>query len=69
MSRKNHQTLLKVCDNGVGIPTEKINSPQSLGLLGIRERLLVWNGTVTFESEPGKGTTVIATIATGGPDA
>ncbi len=58
LTRKNHQVILKVHDNGIGIPMEKIESPQSLGLLGIRERLLAWNGTVNIESQPGKGTTV-----------
>ncbi len=57
--------ILEIRDNGIGIPPGKIQDPGSLGLLGIRERLLVWNGKVTFDSEPGKGTTVTAIIPTG----
>jgi signal transduction histidine kinase len=56
--KKNNLAVLKVQDNGIGIPSEKIKSPHSLGLLGIRERLLAWNGTVNIESEPRQGTTV-----------
>ena len=36
--------FLIVKDNGRGITQEEINHPQSYGLLGIRERLLPWNG-------------------------
>jgi signal transduction histidine kinase len=63
--QKNSHTVLKVRDNGIGIPAEKIKSPKSLGLLGMRERLLAWNGTVDIESEPGNGTTVTVQIPPG----
>ena len=56
--QKNNHAVLKVQDNGIGIASERIHSPQSLGLLGIRERLLACNGTVNIESQPGKGTAV-----------
>ena len=65
LTQENSQVILKVHDNGIGIPMEKIKSPQSLGLLGIRERLLAWNGTVNIESQPGKGTTVTAHLPLG----
>lgn len=55
--RINNHIVLKVQDNGIGIPPDKIKSRQSLGLLGIRERLLAWNGTLNIESQPGKGAT------------
>ena len=51
--RENGLAILKVGDNGIGIPADKINNPKSLGLLGIRERLLACNGTVSFQSQPG----------------
>lgn len=62
---KNENTILKVRDNGIGLPEDKIQSPASLGILGMRERLLGWNGKVTFESQAGQGTTVTATLPTG----
>jgi signal transduction histidine kinase len=63
--RDNENTVLKIRDNGVGFPTEKINNAKSLGLLGIRERLLMWQGTVQIESQPGLGTTIVAQIPVG----
>jgi signal transduction histidine kinase len=63
--QKNNLAVLKVQDNGIGISPEKIRSPHSLGLLGIRERLLAWNGTVNIESQPEKGTTVTVCIPLG----
>lgn len=63
--RENDLAILKVRDNGIGIPPDKIKNPKSLGLLGIRERLLAWNGTVSFESLPGQGTTVTVRIPLG----
>jgi signal transduction histidine kinase len=63
--RDNGNTIMKVRDNGIGMPPEKFKSPKSIGLLGIRERMLMWNGTIHIESQPGKGTTVIAKIPTG----
>ena len=60
--QKNDRVVLKVQDNGIGIPSEKINSPQSLGLLGIRERLLAWNGFMDIESHTKNGTAVTVHI-------
>ena len=65
LSHENNQAVLKVQDNGIGMAQEKMNSPQSLGLLGIRERLLAWNGTVNIESQPGNGTTVTVRLPLG----
>lgn len=56
------QLTLEIEDNGEGIPPDKINDSQSLGLIGIRERILFFGGEVEFLSEPGKGTRVIVKI-------
>lgn len=50
--------LLIVEDNGVGIPTEKIISSKSLGLIGIRERLRPWNGNMVIGNKSSKGTRI-----------
>lgn len=49
---------LEVMDNGRGIKEEEANNPHALGLIGIRERLLPWNGEVIFKGREGKGTQV-----------
>ena len=53
------QLTLEIEDNGEGMPPEKINDSKSLGLIGIRERILFFGGEVEFLGEPGKGTRII----------
>ncbi|MFA5629245.1 MAG: PAS domain S-box protein [Dehalococcoidales bacterium] len=53
---------LIVNDNGKGITEEQINAPRSLGLIGIRERIQYWGGTVTVIGIPGEGTHVTINI-------
>jgi signal transduction histidine kinase len=55
-----HMTL-EVADNGVGIPQTKLNG-KSLGLLGIQERALHFNGDVTINAAAGQGTRVTVSI-------
>jgi signal transduction histidine kinase len=50
--------VLDVQDNGRGITEAEIKDSKSYGLLGMRERLYPWNGQVTFEGRPGRGTLV-----------
>jgi signal transduction histidine kinase len=50
--------VLEVTDNGCGIAPDKIDDPQSLGLLGMRERAGLFGGKVTVSGRPGHGTTV-----------
>ncbi|VAX29851.1 hypothetical protein MNBD_NITROSPINAE05-163 [hydrothermal vent metagenome] len=49
---------LQVRDNGIGITEEQISNSRSLGLLGIRERALVWGGKVVIMGVPHEGTLV-----------
>ncbi|MGP0628445.1 ATP-binding protein [Nitrospina sp. 32_T5] len=58
LKQENRHVVMEVQDNGIGIRKHQIHRPQSLGLLGIRERALVWQGKVRFHGVPGKGTTV-----------
>ena len=50
--------LLKVADNGSGIPDDRVAASSSLGLLGMRERARLLGGEVTIRRNPGAGTTV-----------
>jgi len=49
---------LQIRDNGIGISKDQVNNLRSLGLLGIRERALVWGGEVDIMGTPNQGTTV-----------
>jgi len=53
---------LEVQDNGRGITEARINSPKSLGFLGMRERVLPFDGKITIEGQRGKGTAVTIRI-------
>src|SRR5262249_12963866 len=54
--------VLQANDNGVGVLQKDIDSPQSLGLVGMQERAVILGGKTTFKSEPDVGTTVAVTI-------
>jgi signal transduction histidine kinase len=49
---------LEVRDNGRGITEEEINNPVTAGLLGMRERVRLLNGEITFQGAHGRGTRI-----------
>jgi signal transduction histidine kinase len=53
---------LTVEDNGRGIKDKEIESPRSLGFLGLRERVLAFGGSVNIKGEEGKGTRVTVSV-------
>jgi signal transduction histidine kinase len=53
---------LVVEDDGRGIRDAEIQSPRSLGFLGLRERVQAFGGSIAFKGEEGKGTTVSVSI-------
>jgi PAS domain S-box-containing protein len=54
--------VLEIRDNGRGITQEEILNPESLGLLGMKERVLTFGGEISICGEPGGGTTLILKI-------
>jgi DNA-binding NarL/FixJ family response regulator len=52
------QLLLRIRDNGCGIPAEALNSPMSFGLTGMRERALLLGGQFEVWSQAESGTTI-----------
>lgn len=54
----NSKLILEIKDNGIGIAPALITHPRSLGLLGMRERAMVFGGEVIIDSIFGKGTLV-----------
>ena len=59
-------TTLAVCDNGIGIDQGQILHSSSLGLIGMRERIRPFGGTVAFAGCPGQGTTVTVVVPRSG---
>lgn len=54
--------VLEMWDDGKGITAEAIDSPSSLGLLGMKERVRPFGGSVNISGTSGKGTTVSVTV-------
>ena len=60
---------LEVRDNGRGIPEEAMADPKSLGLMGMRERVLPWGGAIHIRGIQGRGTVVSVHIPLGKKEA
>jgi signal transduction histidine kinase len=58
LDEENGNLILEVRDNGKGISEEQASAGTSLGILGMRERILLLGGTLTISGTPGTGTTV-----------
>ncbi len=59
---KNDTLILEITDNGRGITQAQIDDPRSYGLIGMRERVHPWNGTVLIEGKMNRGTRVTVTV-------
>jgi PAS domain S-box-containing protein len=54
--------ILKVSDNGKGFKGDNVGETKSLGLLGMRERAMIFGGRVEIVGAEGRGTTVTVRI-------
>ena len=59
--------LLIVKDDGVGFSPAAGRKPNSLGLAGLRERAQLLKGTISVQSQPGRGTTIEVRIPVADP--
>jgi PAS domain S-box-containing protein len=50
---------LRIKDNGIGITEEQLSLNESFGIMGMRERAEVFDGTLEIMGIPGKGTTLV----------
>jgi two-component system, NarL family, sensor histidine kinase DegS len=51
-------------DDGEGFDLRNVR-PESVGLIGMRERLALIDGRLELESRPGAGTTLVAEVPAG----
>src|SRR5512140_189520 len=58
LEKKDDTLMLEVRDNGIGIKEGRIFDANSLGLIGIRERVLLLGGVAEISGKPGEGTLV-----------
>jgi PAS domain S-box-containing protein len=59
---------LIVSDSGIGFDWQDAMNRRGLGLISMRERLRLVNGELSIQSEPGRGTTVLARVPLGQQD-
>lgn len=62
LEKKGKNLRLSITDNGIGIPKEQLNDLNSLGLIGIRERIHGLNGTVGIKGGAAKGTQLTVSV-------
>jgi PAS domain S-box-containing protein len=56
LAKSNDNFEIKVIDNGIGISEDTIEDVKSIGIIGIRERVLLINGKVTIKKGDNGGT-------------
>jgi len=52
------KAILLIQDNGCGFDTNRQQAKKSMGLIGMRERIVAWDGIVRIDSTIGQGTTI-----------
>ncbi|MEO8405516.1 MAG: sensor histidine kinase, partial [Chitinophagaceae bacterium] len=62
LTYNDHHLILKVTDNGKGFDADLEGARKTMGLLGMKERVLMMGGTLHFDSAVGKGTSVTVTV-------
>ena len=62
LKENNGQLILKISDNGKGIPKNKVSATNSLGLLGMRERARFLGGRLSITGKKDHGTVVTLTV-------
>jgi signal transduction histidine kinase len=67
LEHRGDRVMAMVEDDGVGFEPDRVQSGEHFGLLGLRERAEALDGTLTVESAPGAGTTVVMEVASADP--
>jgi signal transduction histidine kinase len=65
--RRGDRVTVMVEDDGGGFEPKRVRGGDHLGLLGMRERAESLGGTLTLESSPGAGTTVVVEVPCADP--
>lgn len=58
LTQTKNQLTMRITDNGIGMPDEKIRNPFSMGMLGMRERASNIGSELYVLSEKGRGTSI-----------
>jgi len=60
--KKSNSLVLVIEDNGKGVDLQEAGKKDSLGLMGMRERALLFRGELTIDSQQQRGTKVTLKI-------
>jgi signal transduction histidine kinase len=66
--RRGDRVMVMIEDDGVGFDPLQVQRADHFGLLGMRERAEALSGTLTLESAPGAGTTIVVEVADADPN-
>jgi signal transduction histidine kinase len=65
--QRGDRVMVMIEDDGVGFEPERVQRGDHFGLLGLAERAEALGGTLTVESKPGGGTTVVVEVPSADP--
>lgn len=68
VERRGERVIVMMEDDGVGFDQHRLQRTDHLGLIGLRERAEALDGTLTVESSPGSGTTIVVEVASADPN-
>lgn len=67
LEHRGDRVMVMIEDDGVGFDPQALQDGEHFGLLGLRERAEALDGSLTLESTPGAGTTVVVEVASADP--
>ena len=66
--RRGDRVMVMIEDNGEGFDPLRVQRADHFGLLGMKERAEALSGSLTLESSPGAGTTIVVEVADADPN-
>ena len=67
VERRDDRVMVMVEDDGAGFDPMQVQRHDHFGLLGMKERAEALGGSLTLESSPGAGTTIVVEVASADP--
>jgi len=68
LEHRGERVMVMVEDDGIGFELGQVQRGHHYGLLGLEERAEALHGTLTLESSPGAGTTVVVEVPSADPN-